>query len=293
MKRTVLTASILSLGLFAWTAQGQQTNNQQPNNQQQNPPAATQPNTQPGNPSTTQNPRPATGTQTQQNTQLPNTGTQQNTQAPNPNVNSQPNVNVNAQPGTTGTAVGAQANTAQSSGTMVNGRVVRVGQDQFVLQGTDNKQYTFYTNPQSTYWMNNNPAQYSNLQVGSNVSTWYVPQGERYFVSRVNMLPAGAAFPVQDATTTTTAQPTQAVVPQANANTNAYQGEVIRVGNNQVVIRTSDGKEIIVYTTPQTTYQLNEQPATFTQLQPGVPVRVDYDLRDQRPYARGIFGRRR
>jgi len=278
MKRTALYGSLLSLGLLVTSAQAQQNNNQQqtqPNNQQQFQPQTTQPT----NPAATQNQNPNTNPQVQpQNTQVNQI----------PNQNSQPNVN--AQPGTAGAAVGAQANTAQTSGTMVNGRVVRTGQDQFVVQGADNQQYTFYTNPQTSYWLNNNPAQFSNLQVGSSVSTWYVPQGNRYFVNRVNLLPAGGAVPAPE-TTTTNAQPVQPVpVP---AGQNSYQGEVVRVAGNQVVIKTADGKEVIVYTNPQTTYQLNEQPATYTQLQPGVPVNVNYYMQDGRPYARGILGRLR
>ena len=92
----------------------------------------------------------------------------------------QPNINVTVDP---------------SLGTMVNGRVIRTGPDQFIVQGADNKQYTFYTSPQTRYWSNNNAIQFSNLQVGSNVSTWYVPQGNRYLVNRVNVLPAAGVAP--------------------------------------------------------------------------------------------------
>jgi len=230
MKRIALSTSILSLGLLAGTALGQQNPQQQ---------------------------------QVQQ-----------------------PNINVTADP---------------SLGTMVNGRIVRTAQDQFIVQGADNKEYTFYTNPQTRYWSNNNPIQYSNLQVGSSVSAWYVPQGNRYFVNRVNVLPAAGAV-AAPAPETTAVQPVQqpvqpvqqpAQVPAPQANATTYQGEVIRVSGNQVIIKTADGKEVTVYTNPQTTYQLNEQPATFTQLQPGVPVTVPYYIQNGQPYARGILGRLR
>jgi len=277
MKR-ILTGSFVALGLLACTAHGQQNNNNDPNqnqnNQQQtqrrdNPNQSSQQNNQPQSQNTQNN-----QAQSQpQNFQPQNAQTQQST-------------NVNTQATTAGQA-------AAGNGTLVNGRIVRTGQDQFIVQGVDNKQYTFYTNPQTTYWSNNNPIQYSNLQVGSNVSAWYVPQGSRYIANRVSIVPANATAPAPE-TATTQVQPVQQVPAPQAANATAYQGEVIRLsGNNQVVIRTSDGKEIIVQTTPQTTYQLNEQPATYTQLQPGAPVRVDYYMQDNRPYARGIFGLRR
>ena len=74
---------------------------------------------------------------------------------------------------------------------------------------------------------------------------------------------------------------------------NTYQGEIVRVAGTQVIIRTADGKEITVYTNPQTSYQLNEQPANFAADQPGVSVSVPYYLQDGQPYARGILGRLR
>jgi len=300
MKR--LLCSSLALGLLTWTAHGQQTNTQPAQQNQARPNANVQTpgaNVQVQPNANVQTPGANVQVQPNANAQTPGANVQvrpnANVQTPGANVQVQPNTNTqpnaNVQTGTGGVTVGAQANTAAGSGTMINGRIVRTGQDQFVVQGIDNKQYTFYTNPQTRYWMNNNPAQYSNLQVGSNVSTWYVPQGERYYVNRVNLLPAGATFPAPEAAVE--AAPQQ-VNPAPGAATNVYQGEIVRVvGQDQVVIRTSDGKEVIVYVNPQTTYRLNEQPATITNLQPGVPVRVDYYMRDNRPYARGILGRRR
>lgn len=328
MKRALWFSSVLASGLIAWTAQAQQNDpNQQQNNQNNNQQAQPQNNQNTNPQSQPQNNRnndpqnlPRNNNPNNDPQNLPRNNNQQNLPAntnnnqqaqpqntqnvnpaaanpnlPNTNVQAQPNtgVNVQAQPGAanTGVAVGAQANTAQAQGqgTMVQGRILRTAQDQFVVQGADNKQYTFYTNPQTSYWSNNNPIQYSNLQVGSNVSAWYVPQGERYFVNRVNVVPAGGAVVAPEAV-----NPAPAPAPAApQADANVYQGEVVRlVGQDQVVIRTSDGREIIVYVSPQTTYRLNETPATFTQIQPGVPVRVDYELRNGRPYARGILGRR-
>jgi len=320
MKRSLMCSSALALGLFAWSAQGQQQpaqpgqpgqvanpaqpagasqQNQNPQAQQNQNPQA-QPN-QVAQPNQQAQPNQNPNQQAQPNqgaVQAPNANQQAQPNQPNqqaqpnqPNANVQTGVQGGAQVGAQGAQVGVQGGANVGQGTMVNGRIVRTAQDQFVVQGVDNKSYTFYTNPQTRYWMNNNPIQYSGLQVGSNISAWYAPQGERYYVNRVNVLPAGAAFPVQEATTTQTTTVDQ----QANApNANYYQGEIVRiVGRDQVVIRTSDGKEVIVYVQPQTTYRLEDRAATFTDLRPGTPIRVDYDMRDRRPYARGILGLRR
>jgi hypothetical protein len=283
MKRSLLCSTALAFGLMAWTALAQSPPAQP--NQQPNQPAANQQN-QPAQPQPAQ---PNQQAQPQQAQPAPNQPAQ-----PNINVNTQPapGANVQVQPGAQAqpgaVAVGAQPNAAQPTGTMVNGRIVRTGQDQFIVQGVDNKSYTFYTNPQTRFWMNNNPVQFSNLQVGSNVTAWYSPQGERFFVNRVNVLPAGATFPVQEATPAVQAAPT------GTSNTTFYEGEIVRVvGQDQVVLRTPQQKEIIVYVQPQTTYRIEDRPATFTDLRPGAQIRVDYEMRDRRPYARGILGVRR
>jgi hypothetical protein len=89
--------------------------------------------------------------------------------------------------------------------------------------------------------------------------------------------------------------PADAAAPQVPAGNNTfYEGQVVRVvGNDQVVIRTADGKEVIVFVNPQTSYQLDNQAATFNQFQPGVPIRVEYSLRNDRPIASRILGGRR
>lgn len=324
MKRTMWCSAALALGLCTWTAQGQQNDNPNPNNAQQNPAAQSQPNNNRNNNNASNNNRNDTNRNNNQpsanqagtNNSQPNVNT--NAQAPNTNanVNANPpaanvqapnvNANVNANPGaavqagTAGAAVGAQA--ANAAGTLINGRIVRMGQNQYVVQGVNGQQYTFYTNPQTSYWMNNNPAQWSNLQVGSNVSTWYTPQNGQYQVNRVQLYPAGAAFPPA---------PQNAVVPAGNpapapgavapapavaapATPQVYEGTFVRMVNaNQMLIRTSDGKDVIVNVTPQTNVTYDSQPATVSTFQPGYPVRVNYYEDNGRPYARGILGLRR
>jgi len=198
--------------------------------------------------------------QNQPNPSQPGPGTQKNLQ-PQPN---------NPQ--------GAAAQ-VQGTGTQIRGQVVRSGDGQFVVRGSDNKEWTFRTNPQTRYWHNQKEGRFDDIRAGATINAWYgPPQGADYYANTVQVLPADGA------STTQTSPP---------ASNTVYEGQVVRViGNDQVVIRTSDNKEVTVYVTPQTTYRLEDQPATFQQFQPGVPIRVNYYMQGDRPHARGIIGRR-
>jgi hypothetical protein len=169
--------------------------------------------------------------------------------------------------------------TAGTDARTLSGRVVRTGNGQFIVQTRDNRQVTVYTNPQTRYLQNNRAVQYSDLRVGSNVNFGYATEGDRYIANNVTLLPA------EQAVEEVPAQPAQGTV---------VEGQIVRViGQDQVVIRTSDGKEVIVYVTPQTTYQLNTpQAATFTDLRVGTPIGVNYDTRDNRFMARRVFAPR-
>ena len=65
------------------------------------------------------------------------------------------------------------------------------------------------------------------------------------------------------------------------------------VGKDQVIVRTPEKKEVIIYVTPETRYMLTPQGGAFTDLQPGAPVNVYYNVRDRRNLASRIFTRRR
>src|SRR5437588_55180 len=79
-------------------------------------------------------------------------------------------------------------------------------------------------------------------------------------------------------------QPAQPIQPPPPAGT-VLEGQIVRVvGTDQVVLRTADGKEVIVFVTPKTTYLASDQAAVFTDLRPGADVSVNYELRDGRHY---------
>jgi len=169
--------------------------------------------------------------------------------------------------------------TAGTDARTLSGRIVRTGNGQFVVQTRDNRQVTVYTNPQTRYLQGNQAVQFNTLRTGSNVNFGYVMDGDRYIANNVTLVAADQA--VEEVP----AQPAQGTV---------VEGKIVRViGQDQVVIRTSDGKEVIVYVTPQTTYQLGTpQAATFTDLRVGTPIGVNYDARDNRFMARRFFAPR-
>jgi len=210
----------------------------------------------------TQSPQPGTPRDNAQGNRPRTDDIRDNAQTPRPGAN------------TTGGNQGANDNRVQ-------GRVVRVGNNQFVVQTPNGQNVTLYTNPQTRYALNNRAAQFSDVRVGSNVNLLYTPQGNQWYADQVTFIPAndGAAPAVQEA------------VPQGNAAGQVIDGQIVRViGQDQVVVRTADGKEIILYVGPQTTYTWNNQPGQFTNLTPGVPIQVNYEIVGNRPMARRILG---
>jgi hypothetical protein len=80
--------------------------------------------------------------------------------------------------------------------------------------------------------------------------------------------------------------------PVAPADGTLVTGRVMRVvATDQVIVQTTDGREVPVYVTPQTVYQLAPQGGAFVDLRPGVDVGVYYDVRDNRFLARRIARR--
>jgi len=149
----------------------------------------------------------------------------------------------------------------------VKGKWVKVsGTDQFVVLTGNDKQVTYYTTPTTRYIVDSKPVKVTDFKEGSNVTVVYVADGDRYVVKHVYV----GDEPTEEAAT-------------------FYEGKVVKVvGENQVVIQTSDNKEIIVYVDPKTTYTFNDKPGVYTDIKPGTEIRVDYQLREKRPYARSI-----
>jgi hypothetical protein len=286
MKRLLMCTAVLAGGLLAFAAQGQQ---QQPNPQDRDPnkqgtqPRTNQDQNQPNRNDQNRNDQNKNDqnrndqnrndqNRNDQNRNDQNKNDQRTTTQPNTRPNTQPN----AQPNTQGTSGTAQTN-VRGTGTELRGKVIRSANGEIVVRGSDNREMTFRTNPQTRYFSGGRASRFDDVRVGSDINLWYDGSGNNYVVNTLDLIPAAGAT----STTTTTTN-------------NVYEGQVVRVvGNDQVLLRLADGKEITVYVGPQTTYRFNDQPATFNQFQAGVPVEVNYVLQNGRPYARGILGRRR
>jgi len=156
------------------------------------------------------------------------------------------------------------------------GRVVRIdaATNQIVAKSEDGKEVTLYVQKTGRFMRNGQAVRMADIQVGTIIEAQYLERDNHWWVDEVIL--------VTDATEPA-AQGTQ------------LQGTVVRVvGTNQVIIRTSDNKEVTIELAPQTVYTLdNNQPAQFRDVQAGQTVRVQYDVRDRRSIASRIFGIRR
>ncbi|HLW68077.1 MAG TPA: hypothetical protein VKS79_22355 [Gemmataceae bacterium] len=162
----------------------------------------------------------------------------------------------------------AQPN-VQAQGAMIEGQVVKVvGQDQVMVRTSDGKEVLVHVNPQTKYMLTAQGGAFTDLKPNAFIGVQYTPQNQ------LNMA-------------------TQIVGLQQ------VQGQVVRVvGKDQLVIKTADGKEVTVYVSPETIYQLAATipPAavappvpTLATLQPGWPVTV---YTQDNVVRTGPFGRR-
>jgi len=155
------------------------------------------------------------------------------------------------------------------------GRVVRVdaANNQIVAKAQDGKEIALYVQKTARFMRGGQAVRMADIQVGTIIEAQYVERDNHWWVDEVTL--------VTDVTDPT-AQGTQ------------VQGTVVRVvGTNQVIVRTSDNKEVTVELVPQTVYTFDNQPGQIRDIQPGQDIRVQYDVRDRRSIASRIFGGRR
>jgi hypothetical protein len=189
--------------------------------------------------------------------------------APNPAV----------QPGQPGTA---QINERRFRGKIVS---VNAATNQIVAKSADGNQLTLMVQKNGRFLRNGQALRFADLQVGTLIETQYVERDGYMWVEEVTVVTDQTPPAVQPPAT----QP-----PQQQAQDTTIQGTVVRiVGTNQVIIRTSDNKEMTIDLVPQTVYTFNDQPGRLTDFQTGQDVRIIYNVRDRRPIAARLFGTRR
>jgi translation initiation factor IF-1 len=159
----------------------------------------------------------------------------------------------------------------------VRGEIVRMqAPDRFIVRTSDNKEITFVAIPETRIVVNKKAARFSDLKVGAEINAVYTVRDDRFLVSAVTV---GEELPAPE---------------PAPAEGTLVTGTVVRVvGQDQVIVKTAEEKEVIIYVAPQTKYVFAEQPGRFTDLRPGADIRIQYDVRDRRNVARSIIGVRR
>jgi translation initiation factor IF-1 len=173
----------------------------------------------------------------------------------------------------------AQAQQQDPNVRTFRGRVAKITlPNQLVVKAADGKEAMFQIPQDARILVNNNQARLEDLKVGHEVQVSYVERDSHWFAQNVVVEQANAQAPNQN--------------PQPNAN--EIQGSVVRiVGKEQVIVRTSDGKEVTVFVQPQSTYSINNQPVQLSDFQPGYPIRVQTETRDRRLFGRTFLGLRR
>lgn len=158
------------------------------------------------------------------------------------------------------------------------GRIVSVDapKHQIVAKSQDGKEVTLYVEKNGRFLRNGQAMNFADLKVGMIVEAQYTERDSHWWVDEVIVVTdnAGNGQPAGDGT--------------------QVQGVVVRiVGQNQVIVRTTDNKEVTVDLAPQTVYTFDNQPGQLRDIQQGQEIRVQYNTRERRNIAARIFGNRR
>jgi hypothetical protein len=156
--------------------------------------------------------------------------------------------------------------------TRIDGRVVRVvGPDRFVVRGADNREVILHAGPKTRFLMNNRAARFADLREGVRVVGDFDVVEGRNLISAVTLTPA-------------------AVVEEAPPRETVLEGTIVRVlePDNQFIVLTPAGREVTVFAQPRTTFMLDNRAVRLADLRRGANVRVQFDLRNQRHFARTV-----
>src|SRR5947209_14800002 len=76
--------------------------------------------------------------------------------------------------------------------------------------------------------------------------------------------------------------------PPAKQQAREIQGQIVRTGDNQFVVKTRDNKEVIFYTNPQTRYLMNDKAVRYSDLRVGANVTAAYPVEGTRSVANHV-----
>jgi hypothetical protein len=170
--------------------------------------------------------------------------------------------------------VGDVAAAPADSATVFRGRVTAKTAETIIVKNQTGKEMVFKVNNQATFKQGTKAVALNDIKVGATVEVRFVERDSHAWVQEliIDDVSAGAAD-----------EPGEEV-----------KGVIVRfVGQNQVIVKTTDNKEVTVDLVPQTVYKFNDQPARIADFPAGADVRIMYNVRDRRPIARSILGIRR
>jgi uncharacterized membrane protein len=171
----------------------------------------------------------------------------------------------------------------------VRGKVVKVGNDDVVIETPEKKKVSLALTSKTRFTRNEKDVLVADIRVGSNVTAVYAQDGEKSVADSIILVDNLPAAPPPRPGTGTPIPP-----PAANSQAaagNMVEGEIVRVvGNDQVVVRTVDGQEMPVFVDPQTAFLFDAKAATFAALKAGMPIAVEFTAGGQRRVARKITG---
>jgi hypothetical protein len=158
-------------------------------------------------------------------------------------------------------------------GTKIQGHVVRVqGTDRFVVRTADKREVILHVNPQTRFLLNERMARFEDLREGVPITAMFDVMDDRNLASSVIISPGEAVEEV----------PAAEVV----------EGTIVRViePDNQIIIRTARGKEVVLVAGPKATFTLDERTVRLADFRPGTAVRVQFDVRNQKNMVRSVVG---
>jgi len=148
----------------------------------------------------------------------------------------------------------------------IQGQIVKMDARQFVVKTSANEQFTVHVRPQTKFLLKDKVVQLTDLRVGANVTVNALVEGDQPFAESVVL-----------------------VEEEANPQETLIEGEIVRVvAQDQVIVRTAERKEVIVFVDPRTTFLLENRTAKFADLRVGANVHANVHIRDGRHMARQI-----
>lgn len=154
-------------------------------------------------------------------------------------------------------------------GPRMRGQVIRIlGPDRFVVRTPDNREMILRTDAQTRFLMNQGAARFSDLRERSNVLVRFNRARGRNLARSVLINPRLGA----------------------SLGARSLAGTIARLNvlDDLMVVRTASGREVPMHVNSRTALSLNNQTVLLNELRTGMPVQIQFDVRDQRNLAQSI-----